>query len=241
MGPVRTRGRSASAARHAHGGVGGAGRAGTIVRRQLPVALSVIRPEVNPGTIQLAGENHIVRLRIGDDGPESLLLNFFRLVISPHGYGHAAFVFPRPDEPGDPNACYTDNAPMADWLLNWYLRQAGLYRDLPGLVQLRIADGARFSFEPALPERWTETIEHDDGTIAVIWRDLRGPQFIETLASEAPFGTHDIFSAQFSAHRSDVLIDGVAVPGRPFRRADVHNRELSSAFLAFAETWVEID
>jgi hypothetical protein len=206
----------------------------------VPEARSVIRPEVNPGTIQLAGENHIVRLRTGADGSESLLFNFFRLVISPHGYGHAAFVVPRPDEPGRPNACYTDNAPMADWLLNWYLRQAGLYRDLPGLAELRIADGARFSFEPALPERWTETIEHGDGTVVVTWRDLHGPQFIETLASEAPFGTHDIFSAQYSAHSADVLIDGVAVPGRPFRRADVQNRELSSAFLAFAETWVGI-
>ena len=101
-------------------------------------------------------------------------------------------------------------------------------------------DGTRFSFEPGLPERWIETIEHGDCTIAVIWRDLRGPQFIENLASEAPFGTHDILSAQYSAHSADVVIDGVAVPGRPFRRADVQNRELSSAFLAFAETWVRI-
>lgn len=66
LGPAPTRGHSASAARHAHEG---AGRAGTIVRRQLPEALSVIRPEANPGTIQLAGENHIVRLRTSDDGP----------------------------------------------------------------------------------------------------------------------------------------------------------------------------
>ena len=50
------------------------------------------RPPVNPRTVDWSGENPGITLKDTVDGETTCLVSFFRVVVSPHGVGHAAFV-----------------------------------------------------------------------------------------------------------------------------------------------------
>ena len=54
---------------------------------------------VIPGEVDWSGENPGMYLRETPDGPYGALISFFRVVVSPHGPGHAAFVMLDPDHP----------------------------------------------------------------------------------------------------------------------------------------------
>lgn len=197
------------------------------------------RPINNPGRVLIAGENHIVRLRSGADGSDAALVNHFRLRLSPHGPGHAVFVLADPNAADPRNACYTDNPALANWLLDWYLRRSPLYRDLIGLVDLPIVTAGGFTCVDELPRRWTETVRAGDVTVRAVWKDLATPFHVERLAQPAEQDAMDVFSVLMSASDASLSIDGQRIPGVVFPR-QVGSQPITSAFLAFAESWVKV-
>ncbi len=196
------------------------------------------RPINNPGRVLIAGENHIVRLQSEADGSDAALVNHFRLRLSPHGPGHAVFVLADPIAPDPRNACYTDNPALANWLLDWYLRGSPLYRNLRGLVDLPIVTAGGFTFVDELPRRWTETVRAGEVTVRAVWNDLATPFHVERLAQPDEQDAMDVFSVLLSASDASLSIDGQRIPGVVFPR-QVGSQPITSAFLAFAESWVE--
>ena len=196
------------------------------------------RPINNPGRVLIAGENHIVRLQSEADGSDAALVNHFRLRLSPHGPGHAVFVLADPNAPDPRNACYTDNPALANWLLDWYLRGSPLYRNLRGLVDLPIVTAGGFTFVDELPRRWTETVRVGEVTVRAVWNDLATPFHVERLAQPDEQDAMDVFSVLMSASEGSLSIDGQRIPGVVFPR-QVGSQPITSAFLAFAESWVE--
>ena len=195
------------------------------------------RPINNPGRVLIAGENHIVRLQSEADGSDAALVNHFRLRLSPHGPGHAVFVLADPNAPDPRNACYTDNPALATWLLDWYLRGSPLYRNLRGLVDLPIVTAGGFTFVDELPRRWTETVRAGEVTVQAVWNDLATPFHVERLAQPGEQDAMDVFSVLMSAFEGSLSIDGQRIPGVVFPR-QVGSQPITSAFLAFAESWV---
>ena len=68
------------------------------------------RIPINPGSVDWSGENPGMYLKETPDGPFVTLISFFRVVLSPHGRGHAAFLLLDPgSEPqtsgSDPDCC----------------------------------------------------------------------------------------------------------------------------------------
>ncbi len=195
------------------------------------------RPINNPGRILIAGENHILRLQTYAGGPDAALVNHFRLRLSPHGPGHAVFVLADPDAADPRNACYTDNPKLANWLLDWYLGGSPLYRDLKGLVDLPIVTAGGFTFIDELPRRWTETVSAGDVTVRAVWSDLATPFHVERLAQPGEQDAMDVFSVLMSASDAHLSIGGERIAGEVFPR-QVGSQPITSAFLAFAESWV---
>jgi len=195
------------------------------------------RPINNPGRVLIAGENHTVRLQSEADGSDAALVNHFRLRLSPHGPGHAVFVLADPNAPDPRNACYTDNPALANWLLDWYLRGSPLYRNLRGLVDLPIVTAGGFTFVDELPRRWTETVRTGEVTVRAVWNDLATPFHVERLAQPDEQDAMDVFSVLMSASEGSLSIDGQRIPGVVFPR-QVGSQPITSAFLAFAESWV---
>ncbi len=195
------------------------------------------RPINNPGRVLIAGENHILRLQTHSGGSEAALVNHFRLRLSPHGPGHAVFVLADPNAADPRNACYTDNPALATWLLDWYLGGSPLYRDLKGLVDLPIVTAGGFTFVDELPRRWTETVRAGDVTVRAVWNNLATPFHVERLAQPGEQDAMDVFSVLMSASDAHLSIGGERVPGEVFPR-QVGSQPITSAFLAFAESWV---
>jgi hypothetical protein len=63
-----------------------------------------------PGVVEWSGENPGISLKTDADGPFTALASFFRVVLSPHGRGHALVLLESPQQAGAPgNLCLTDN------------------------------------------------------------------------------------------------------------------------------------
>ena len=71
---------------------------------------------VFPGVVEWSGENPGISLKESAEGAFTTLASFFRVVLSPHGRGHALVLMLSPQDaapPGDrANMCLTDNEPL---------------------------------------------------------------------------------------------------------------------------------
>ena len=59
-------------------------------------------PIVFPGTVEWSGENPGISLKELPDGPFTTLASLFRVVLSPHGRGHALMLMQSPQEANPP-------------------------------------------------------------------------------------------------------------------------------------------
>ena len=74
-----------------------------------------------PGTVEWSGENPGISLKETPDGPFVTLASFFRVVLSPHGRGHALVLMQSPQDANPPagraNYCLHDNEKLARYLV----------------------------------------------------------------------------------------------------------------------------
>ena len=70
-------------------------------------------PIVFGGTVEWSGENPGISLKDQPEGPFVNLASFFRVVLSPHGRGHALVLLQSPQDADPPaeraNYCFHDN------------------------------------------------------------------------------------------------------------------------------------
>jgi len=187
-------------------------------------------------TFDWTGENPGLVLRDGDEGPATTLASLFRVVRSPYGYGHATFYIRDPQTPGAPNACYTDNEELAVWLQEEFLRHFEPYQGLPGLEELAMVE-AEFGFEAGSGDPWIETVRTVEETLEFRWSDLSEPFLVDHGPAESPTGKHRLISVFQAAGSAEIRVNGEKVPGAPMPR-HLGGRDMTSAFLAFSETWI---
>ena len=73
-----------------------------------------------PGTVEWSGENPGISLKETPDGPFVTLASFFRVVLSPHGRGHALVLLQSPGLSNPP-----DDRPNTDPFRNCQLAGHG--------------------------------------------------------------------------------------------------------------------
>ena len=97
-------------------------------------------PILFPGTVEWSGENPGISLKERPDGPFTTLASFFRVVLSPHGRGHALVLMQSPQVANPPadraNLCLTDNEPLARYLVANFVANFGAFKGIPGLQGL---------------------------------------------------------------------------------------------------------
>lgn len=199
------------------------------------------RAPVNPGKVDWSGENPGMYLKESADGPFVALITFFRVVRSPHGRGHAAFLLLDPNGAGKaperPNLCVTDNEPMARYLKEGFVAHFAAFRGMAGLDHVRYEAGSDFAASGDALTSYTETCRHAGGEIRMTWKQLGSPYMVEFSKEKSATGKHEMFSLFVPAAGVAVSVDGREVSGRPVPR-DVFGTASSTAFLAFSETWV---
>ncbi len=193
---------------------------------------------VVPGTVEWSGENPGISLKLDPAGPFTAMTSFFRVILSPHGRGHALVLARQPGQSGAGNVVLTDNEPLARWLVANYLSHFGAWRGLPCLQGLRYAKAEALppSGDPAGPS-YTETMQGDGLTVALTWSGLGAPFCFAHPPENSATGAHWMPSLFVGCDAASITVNGEALPGQPVPRM-VAGHPISTAMLAFAETWV---
>src|SRR3712207_4305208 len=130
-------------------------------------------PILFPGTVEWSGENPGISLKENPDGPFTALASFFRVVLSPHGRGHALVLLQSPHDPNPSgeraNYCLTDNEALASYLVTEFVSHFGAYKGLPGLGSLiyRQLDSVEASGDPA--STYSETVRAGGLDVRLTW------------------------------------------------------------------------
>ena len=195
-------------------------------------------PILFPGVVEWSGENPGISLKQQADGPFTTLVSFFRVVLSPHGRGHALVLLQAPQEAdGAKNVCLTDNEPLARYLVAGFVSNFGAFKGLPGLSALtyRALDSVAGSGDPA--SRYSETVRAVDMTVELTWSGLGEPFCFALPPDKSATGRHHMPSLFVGCAEASVTVNGMALPGKPVPR-DVAGHSISTAMLAFSETWI---
>lgn len=193
--------------------------------------------DVKDGKVAVIGENPGIRLVVKEGAPAATAVSFWRVFQSPAGVGHVCFVTsdiagdgPTPD---DVRMAFTDNEKLAGYVANQLMTAFDkAYGEKPFPVRL-----ARFERRGDTATAWTEALKADGYAIELTWKDFYEPFAIESHAG-APHNPYTILSTFIPAKTAEVTINGKRAAGSATPRMR-GNRQSSSAFLAFAETWLK--
>lgn len=196
---------------------------------------------VVPGIIDWSGENPGMYLKERPDGPFVTLVSFFRVVLSPHGRGHALVLLEAPlyegSLPEALNVCITDNEPLARWLVQEYVVHFGAFRGAVALGVMGYRPLAGVAVSGDHRSAHVEWVKGEGVDVSLTWEALGAPFMVQLPPTESATRRHTMFSVFVDAGRVTAKVNGRALRGQPAPR-DVAGRRRSSAFLAFSETWV---
>ena len=190
------------------------------------------------GTVEWSGENPGISLKEKADGPFVALASFFRVVLSPHGRGHALVLMQAPqDESARTNLVLHDNEKLARYLVSDFVSHFGAWKDLPGLQSLayRALDIAAASGDPA--RTYHETVKAGDTTVRLTWSGLGKPFCFALPPDKSATGKHSMPSLFVPCRDANITVNGKMLPGKPVPR-DMAGHTLTTAMLAFSETWI---
>ncbi|MDA8049466.1 MAG: hypothetical protein M0002_05600 [Rhodospirillales bacterium] len=198
-------------------------------------------PIIFPGTVEWSGENPGISLKEREDGPFVALASFFRVVLSPHGRGHALVLLraleaehPPPEQAP---LCLTDNEPLARFLVAGFVSHFGAFRGRPGLnaLQYRRLDRVETAGDPGTA--YSETVAAGALSVRLSWTGL-GPPFCFVLPPDrSATGRHHMPSLFVPSRDAAIEVNGRRLPGQPVPR-EMAGRAMSTAMLAFSETWI---
>ena len=201
------------------------------------------RTSINPGRVDWSGENPGSYLKTDPtDEAYSTLALLFRGVLSPHGRGHAALVLGAPDAaqgwPHVPNLIMTDNQRMMRWIVDGWVTKMPTFIGKPGLEAMTWLDCNSVEKRPGdLKSRYSETLRGSGATLQMVWKDMGDPIPVEVTKENSATKAHEMYSVFLEAKSAEVILNGTALPGQVADR-QFFGRTMSTAFLAFSETWV---
>ena len=196
-----------------------------------------------PGKVEWSGENPGISLKEDPNGPFTTLASFFRVVLSPHGAGHALVLMLSPHDAnpadGSANWCLTDNEPLARWLIAEYLSHFGAFRGIAGLAGLRFRklDEVKSAGDPR--NHYSESVRASDMTVSMAWQGLGEPFCFAFAPPQSATGKHVMPSLFIGCESAAVTVNGIRRPGAPIPR-EVAGHKISTAMLAFSETWLRV-
>jgi hypothetical protein len=198
-------------------------------------------PIVFPGNVEWSGENPGISLKEAPDGPFVALASFFRVVLSPHGRGHALVLLQSPQDAAPPaergNFCLHDNEPLARWLIAEFVSHFGAFKGQAGLGRLvyRRLESVEASGDPA--SSYSETVRGGDLTVRLTWSGLGEPFCFALPPDKSATGKHHMPSLFVGCQDATVSVNGRDLPGKPVPR-EIAGRTITTAMLAFSETWI---
>ena len=199
------------------------------------------RIPVNPGRVEWSGDNPGIYLKESPEGDWTRLASFFRIALSPHGRGQAMVVLGAPDQaagyPEAPNLCLADNRPLMDYLLDGFLSRFPTFRGRPGLEAMAILPLQSAETLGDFESAYSEVAKGAEVSLRMTWRRIGKPFAVEVAPDQCATGAHDMYSLFMEAGDAEIAINDVPLSGQVVSRP-FFGTTMSTAFLAFSETWV---
>lgn len=200
------------------------------------------RPPFNPARIEWSGDNPGIYLKTDPAGDYTALALYFRVVLSPHGQGQAAIVLGAPDVaagwPAAPNVVMTDNQRLMRWIIDGWVRDMPTFRGRTGLdaAGWLHVEGVESGGAADLSTHRV-TLSGPGLVLGLSWDALGPPLPVEVDPENSATGAHEMYSVFREAGSAAITLNGTRLPGAVAMR-DFFGRRMSTAFLAFAETWL---
>ena len=199
------------------------------------------RISINPGKVEWVGDNPGIFLKESDDGDWVSLALYFRVVYSPHGRGKAILILDEPDRaegyPIANNLCITDNEPMMRYLVDEYARHFLAFRDRSGLHAVTYLPLESSETLGDFKDAYSEVVHGGGVSLRMTWRQIGEPVAIEITPEHAVTGAHDMYNVFIPAGQAEIALNDQPLSGGVIPRP-LFGQTMSSAFLAFSETWV---
>lgn len=193
-----------------------------------------------PGTVVWSGDNPGIYLK-DEQGAWQALAVYFRVVASPHGSGTGMVVLGEPASaagwPACRNLCLHTNQPLMRWLVKDFVAHFASFRGMAGLQSMSYlaaescttaGDGRTFH---------EETLTGAGVTASLRWDGLATPFAADVPPALSATGEHRMLSVFVEAKSGSIRVNGTPLAGRVIER-DFLTRRMSTAFLAFSETWI---
>ena len=195
---------------------------------------------VNRGTVEWSGENPGIYLK-DSDGAWQALAVFFKVVTSPFGRGAGAIVLGEPASatgfPGAPNVCLSNNEPLMRWLVERYVSNFASFRNATALSGISYRPAASLATDGDGRTFHQESLGGEDLDVVLRWEDLAHPFAVDVAPAMSATGKHQMYSVFVEAKRGIISVNGSRLRGQIIER-DFLDRRMSTAFLAFSETWI---
>lgn len=195
---------------------------------------------VNPGAVEWSGDNPGIYLKDAT-GNWTALAVYFRVVVSPHGSGVGGIVLGAPATaaglPGAPNVCISDNEPLMRWLVEHFVSRFASFRGMGGLQAMAYQSMTEHQTRGDGRTFHEEALRSRDASIVLRWDDLAPPFAVDVQPAVSATGQHEMYSVFVEAKRGSIRLNGNALQGSIIER-DFLDRRMSTAFLAFSETWL---
>jgi hypothetical protein len=200
----------------------------------------VVSP-VNPGKVEWSGENPGIYLKDGEGRWQTLSV-YFRVVTSPHGPGIGTVLIGAPSTgagyPAAPNLCLSNNEPLMRWLVDHFVSRFASFRDSAGLRAMTYHAADRFSTTGVGRTFHQEQVAGNALEVTLRWDSLSAAFAVDVPPAMSATGMHQMYSVFVEAADGSVALNGERMPGKVIQR-DFLDRRMSTAFLAFSETWVK--
>lgn len=195
---------------------------------------------VNPNRVEWSGENPGIYLKDTEDGPWLTLALFFRVTTSPHGSGRGIVVLANPDKAAGVEAnnfCVTNNETLMRYLIQDYAQHFATFKGKPGLPAMTYLKMSAAETGGDGISGHTESMRGGNKSVELQWSGFRKPHCVDVPPAQSGTGKHQMYSLFVHCDQGRVLVDGKALPGKVFDRPFLGGTG-STAFLAFAETWL---
>ena len=195
---------------------------------------------VNRGTVEWSGENPGIYLKNAEGAWQALAV-YFKVVTSQLGSGTGAVVLGAPSTasgfPTAPNLCLSNNEPLMRWLVERFVSQFASFRNAAGLTGMSFLPATSFATEGDGRTFHQEALAGQGLSVVLRWDDLSQPFAADVAPAMSATGKHRMYSVFVEAQRGSITLNGSRMPGQVIQR-DFLDRRMSTAFLAFSETWI---
>ncbi len=188
----------------------------------------------------MSGENPGLRLYEPDTEHLVAVASYWHCTYSPLGVGHALVLWLDSPLMSGLDAyrnggIFTDNVPLARALVEKLTQHFPEFRGLPVTDLPYVEAVCDHTFDG---RRYTAHCRAEAVEVEVVWEDLLDQKYLNWPQFPAGPAAYDLATVICPCRMGRVTLNGIVVPGEVLQANAADGSPSSTAFLAFAESWV---